>query len=160
MPSAAMDDGSVEDASELRLGGYAVLEGEAYGAIRPRRLSLRGDDQDGGASPNEQSEPGDEESDYAHTADSRINRATSDNPGRQAEPFGGGVQASATVGAGVKDAAAASSGLQSSTNSLARHPAPALPPSESTNTRLIPLKVVFDKEAHIIDASILRKDRF
>ena len=66
VPSAAMDDGSVEDASELRLGGYAVLEGEAYGAIRPRRLSLRGDDQDGGASPNEQSEPGDEESDYAH----------------------------------------------------------------------------------------------
>ena len=81
------------------------------------------------------------------------------NPGRQAEPFGGGMQASATVGAGVKDAAAASSGLQSSTNSLARHPAPALPPSESTNTRLIPLKVVFDKEAHIIDAAILRKDR-
>ena len=34
VPSAAMDDGSVEDASELRLGGYAVLEGEAssYGA--------------------------------------------------------------------------------------------------------------------------------
>ena len=109
---------------------------------------------------NEQSEPGDEESDYAHTADSRINRATSDNPGRQAEPFGGGVQASATVGAGVKDAAAASSGLQLSTNSRARHPTPAHPPSESTNTRLIPLKVVFDKEAHIIDAAILRKDQF
>ena len=50
------------------------------------------------------------------------------------------MQASATVGAGVKDAAAASSGLQSSTNSLARHPTPALPSSESTTTRLIPLK--------------------
>ena len=140
VPSAAMGDGSEEDASDLRLGGYAV--------------------EDGGASPNEESEPGDEESVYAHTADSRFDRVTSDNPGRPAEPFGGGVQASATVGAGVKDAAAASSGLQSSTNSLARHPTPAHPPSESTNTRLIPLKVVFDKEAHIIDATILSKDRF
>ena len=140
VPSAAMDDVSDEDGgqSDPQLGGYAVEEPD-------------------GASPHgSELESGDDGS-YALTVDSRLGRAAADNPGRNRTPSGGGVQASATAAAGVNSAVTTSAALESSTQSLARQQPPAHSPS-GPKPRSNPHqgKVVFDKEAPTIDATLSR----
>jgi hypothetical protein len=73
--------------------------------------------------------------------------------------FEGGVQASATAAAGVISDATTSAALMSSTNCLARQQPPALLPSRPkprSNPHQLEGTVVFDKEAHTIDATLSR----
>ena len=71
--------------------------------------------------------------------------------------FEGGVQASATAAAGVNSDVTTSAALESSTQSLARQQPPAHSPS-GPKPRSNPHqgKVVFDKEAPTIDATLSR----
>ena len=141
VPSAATSGDSEEDGrqSDSQLGGYAVEESD-------------------GASPHESETDSGGDGSCALTVDSqaRIGRAATDNLGRNTDPFEGGVQASATAAAGVSDATT-SAALGSSTERLARQQPPALLPSRP-KPRSNPHqgKVVFDKEAHTIDATLSR----
>jgi len=138
VPSAATSGDSVEDGrqSDSQPGGYAVEESD-------------------GASPHENESYSGGDGSYDHTVDSRIGRAAADNLGRNATVRGWGASFS-TAAAGVSDATT-SAALESSTECLARQQPPALLPSRP-KPRSNPHqgKVVFDKEAHTIDATLSR----
>ena len=141
VPSAATSGDSEEDGrqSASQPGGYAVEESD-------------------GASPHENESDSGGDGSYDHTVDSRIGRAAADNLGRNASVRGWGASFS-TAAAGVISDATTSAALKSSTNCLARQQPPALLPSRPTSKpRSNPHqgKVVFDKEAHTIDATLSR----
>jgi len=116
VPSAATgsdDENGRQSVSQL--GGYAV---EVTDAASPHETA--------------HTELGDDESQYAETDDSRaVDLGTSDNPGRDVNPFGGGGRASAKAEAGVPTDATSGKVLGSSTSVPAGQNTPAHPSSGS-----------------------------
>jgi hypothetical protein len=134
VPSAATgsdDDNGRQSVSQL--GGYAV---EVTDAASPHETA--------------HTELGDDESQYAETDDSRaVDLGTSDNPGRNVNPFGGGGQASAFELKLVRQQIVRPGNKHLLTHLAGQNHDRAQPTRKSR----------LRQEAHIIDATVLSKDR-